>query len=157
MLKSIKSHPLGVFGVCVLTFLLALRRSALRLAFSSSLKSSSPFIAPWAHKRITDPSHVVPSPRGGPTLPCHPDTICLPGTKWHYRSGQRWQRRSPSAPPAAGQGGLLRGKHDISAWEHLAVGGNVRDQNMMSVAAVLFSPSKFFLKKGGGARSLKQW
>lgn len=38
----------------VLTFLLALRRSALRLAFSSSLKSSSPFIAPWAHKQITD-------------------------------------------------------------------------------------------------------
>lgn len=37
------SYSLG--GVKVLTFFLALRRSALRLAFSSSLKSSSPLKA----------------------------------------------------------------------------------------------------------------
>lgn len=41
-----------------LTFLLALRRSALRLAFSSSLRSSSPLIAPW---NTDAASHLTPS------------------------------------------------------------------------------------------------
>lgn len=41
-----------------LTFLLALRRSALRLAFSSSLSSSSPLIAPWNTHAA---SHLAPS------------------------------------------------------------------------------------------------
>lgn len=40
-----------------LTFLLALRRSALRLAFSSSLRSSSPLIAPW---NTDAASHLAP-------------------------------------------------------------------------------------------------
>lgn len=128
-LRGLRSHlPLGSAPLRPPPCLLLLAQILLSVHCTLSTQTNS-----W-------PLHVVPSPCGGPTLPCHTDTICLPGTKWHHRSGQRWRRGSPSAPPAAGQGGLLRGKHYVSDWQRLAVGGNVWDRNMMSVAAVLFSP-----------------
>lgn len=51
------------------------------------------------------------------TMPCHTDTICLPVTKCHRRLGQGWQHHSPSAPPAAGQGGLLGNAPHFNSYE----------------------------------------
>lgn len=92
--------------VQTLTFLLALRRSALRLAFSSSLSSSSPLIAPWNTPDTWHVRHTLRRP--SPEAARCSDTVCLPGTKWYHRWGQRWRHHSPSAPPAAGQGCLWR-------------------------------------------------
>lgn len=108
IVKKTEQKPLSVGGgaaVWMPTFLLAFRRSAFCRAFSSSLKSSSPFIAFWANiksGKIKVQHCITNGTVALPVLSCQDDTIYLPVAKWHCDLGQSLHHHSSSAPLAAG-------------------------------------------------------